>query len=763
MAANSAVSREQMDFWGGMMFMRNSVTPTERKIVWDAVAGYIQQQLMLHKGIRIPTLGSFDVAHTETLVGNKTVSLQRPVFHLARNLGDVQNLENKDDLAGDKELEPLKYAKVAMEASVSRGKVESCILGTTSLLHHCLEKGVSVAFVLKDVGVLLIEGSTVQTRFYLDFLKKVIGKSIKDKATLKALQQLDMVVSRDVPITSLSFSGRVIVFPNFEQTLLHTLLSRDQLKDFGFVPGEDKRDITGLPPIRRSMEGTHPGLPVPARQGSTAKAGEQPGDEEVMEMRQSSGVRKLSVMPGAAAGKKEPVTDPAKGKPVPKGQELKQSDQEAAATERGRGGRGERKDSLSRDGEKKVPLGKEGERRESLGGEKAHLGRDGKKKVPLGKDGERRESTGGEGEKTPLGRDREKKVQLGKERRESLEGEKARLGRDREKVQVGKGGERRESLGRGGEKTPLGRDGENKVKLGKGGERRESLGRKGEKARLGTDGEKKVQLGKERRESLVGEKSHLGRDGENKVKLGKGERRESLGREGEKAPLGRDVEKKVQLGKGGERRESLGRKGEKARLGREGKSKDSHRREEQNTDSSRREGEKKVLRVREKEAKDAAGSEGEKKARPKTGENKVSPRRKGQKKVPLGREGAKFCLKREEVKYLLEREREKRLLCGRGGERAVPAEGTAVLWGGQGRKAPEHKVFIVQQRGAEAAQGLRARPEAFWSVLKEPQRSILAGYRFESSRLLPPLSLQGAPPVLKKREKVSRGPWPWVE
>ncbi|NXA73690.1 CCD81 protein, partial [Thryothorus ludovicianus] len=114
---------------------------------------------------------------------------------------------------GNKQLETLKYAKVATEASVSRRKVESCILGTTSLLHHCLQKGVSVAFVLRDMGVLLMEDSTVQMRFYLDFLEKVIGERIQDRATLKALQQLDMVVSPAVPIASLSFTGRVIVFP----------------------------------------------------------------------------------------------------------------------------------------------------------------------------------------------------------------------------------------------------------------------------------------------------------------------------------------------------------------------------------------------------------------------------------------------------------------------------------------------------------------------------------------------------------------------
>ncbi|NWZ73959.1 CCD81 protein, partial [Acrocephalus arundinaceus] len=106
----------------------------------------------LLQGVRIPTLGSFDVVCTETLVGNKAVILQMPVFHLARNLEGVQNLENKDDVPGGKKLEPLKYAKVAVEASVSRRKAECCILGTTSLLYHCLEKGVSVAFVLRDVG-----------------------------------------------------------------------------------------------------------------------------------------------------------------------------------------------------------------------------------------------------------------------------------------------------------------------------------------------------------------------------------------------------------------------------------------------------------------------------------------------------------------------------------------------------------------------------------------------------------------------------------
>lgn len=43
------------------------------------------------------------MVHTETLVGNRSVILQMPVFHLARNLGGVQSLENKDELPGETE------------------------------------------------------------------------------------------------------------------------------------------------------------------------------------------------------------------------------------------------------------------------------------------------------------------------------------------------------------------------------------------------------------------------------------------------------------------------------------------------------------------------------------------------------------------------------------------------------------------------------------------------------------------------------------
>ncbi|NXJ72996.1 CCD81 protein, partial [Rostratula benghalensis] len=114
-------------------------------------------------------------------------------------------------LPGNKELEPLKYSKVA--TSVPRQKVEDSIQGTTSLLSHCLAKGENVALVLKDVGLLLIEGTKVRMKFYHDFLERLSGKENLEKVVFKVPELLDVMVSPVVPVASLTFSGHVIIFP----------------------------------------------------------------------------------------------------------------------------------------------------------------------------------------------------------------------------------------------------------------------------------------------------------------------------------------------------------------------------------------------------------------------------------------------------------------------------------------------------------------------------------------------------------------------
>ncbi|XP_021269093.1 coiled-coil domain-containing protein 81-like [Numida meleagris] len=158
----------------------------ERVAIWDAVSAYIQEHLLVHKGVWIPTFGSFDTISTDIRTANGTVTLQWPVFHLARNLRAMCHLKSyKESLPAHKEVEPLKYSEVAAAASVSWQRGKACIQSTVYLLSSCLQNGENVAFVLKDIGVLLISGMSFQMKYYYDFLEKVSGKEKLRKVILK--------------------------------------------------------------------------------------------------------------------------------------------------------------------------------------------------------------------------------------------------------------------------------------------------------------------------------------------------------------------------------------------------------------------------------------------------------------------------------------------------------------------------------------------------------------------------------------------------
>ncbi|XP_072193323.1 uncharacterized protein [Excalfactoria chinensis] len=193
----------------------------ERVAVWDAVAAFIREQLLVHKGVWIPTFGSFDIISKEIRTKDRTVTLCWPVFQLARNLIAVHHLKSRrGSLPVDRKVEALKSSQVAAAASVSWKTAQKCIQSTVSLLSSCLQNGKNVAVVLKDVGVLLIDGLTFQMKFYYDFLEQLSGKENFRRAVRKAPSLLDMGVSRVTPVASLVSSGCLVVLPKFPMELV---------------------------------------------------------------------------------------------------------------------------------------------------------------------------------------------------------------------------------------------------------------------------------------------------------------------------------------------------------------------------------------------------------------------------------------------------------------------------------------------------------------------------------------------------------------
>ncbi|XP_066841432.1 uncharacterized protein [Anser cygnoides] len=275
--AQPYVRRTRVRFWDGMRSscLMPNITSKERISVWDAVSVYIQEHLQLRQGVRIPALGSFDIVPRWVKDGNETVIFLMPTFRLARNLVITHNLtDDKEYLPGHKELEPLKVAEVAANACMSQQKVENCIRGTTSLISRCLGKGENIALVLKDVGVLLIEGTRVQMKFYYEFLEKLSGKENLQKAVFKIPHLMDMVVSRVAPLASLTFTGHVIVFPEFEMESMRKTPPQEHYKAWS----KEKKKEGALPLLSQAgRDKAAAGSSLhPAQQGETEKPGEAP-------------------------------------------------------------------------------------------------------------------------------------------------------------------------------------------------------------------------------------------------------------------------------------------------------------------------------------------------------------------------------------------------------------------------------------------------------------------------------------------------------
>ncbi|XP_072217334.1 uncharacterized protein [Excalfactoria chinensis] len=244
----------------------------ERVAVWDAVATFIHEQLLVHKGVWIPTFGSFDTVSKEIVTEDRTVTLCWPVFHLASNLRARHHLKSRrESLPAHRKLELLKCSQVAADASVSRQTAQTCIQSTVSLLSGCLQNGENVAVVLKGVGVLLIDGLSFEMKFYYDFLEKLSGKENFRRAVRKAPSLLDMGVSRATPLASLVFSGCLVVLPKFQMELVPKVLPLIHHKSSGSTSGAQKpRKDETLPPLSKGKKVRFDSTPTYIRRLSSA-------------------------------------------------------------------------------------------------------------------------------------------------------------------------------------------------------------------------------------------------------------------------------------------------------------------------------------------------------------------------------------------------------------------------------------------------------------------------------------------------------------
>ncbi|XP_052528683.1 LOW QUALITY PROTEIN: uncharacterized protein LOC128075734 [Tympanuchus pallidicinctus] len=244
----------------------------ERVAVWDAVAAYIREQLLVHKGVWIPTFGTFDTVSKDIWTETGTMTLQWPVFTLATNLMVAHHLKaRRDSLSGHRKVDPLRYSKAAAGTSLSWKTLRTGIQSTVSLLSGCLQNGEKVAVVLKDIGVLLVDGLTFHMKYYFDFLEQLSGKETFRRAASKAPWLLDMVVSRGAPLASLLLSGCLVVFPTFQMEFVPKPPPAIRRKSSGSLCGrETAKKEAALPPLDQGKTVRFAGRPTIIKRLSTS-------------------------------------------------------------------------------------------------------------------------------------------------------------------------------------------------------------------------------------------------------------------------------------------------------------------------------------------------------------------------------------------------------------------------------------------------------------------------------------------------------------
>lgn len=174
-----------------------ALTQEEVSTIWENVSEFVERQLILHKGVQIPGLGTFTFTRQKLEVGNnKFIQIQRPVFIMAEKLVQIHGLkQNKVYSPGDIPVVPLNFVMISLESPFTRSTVEGCVKETLLFLSRSISIKKNVEFTFKGIGVLLIRDSKVKMRFYKDFLCTVDGSGSLMKALANRPGTVDSVLS----------------------------------------------------------------------------------------------------------------------------------------------------------------------------------------------------------------------------------------------------------------------------------------------------------------------------------------------------------------------------------------------------------------------------------------------------------------------------------------------------------------------------------------------------------------------------------------
>ncbi|XP_065907191.1 coiled-coil domain-containing protein 81-like [Dysidea avara] len=172
--------------------------------VFDIISEYIQQQLSSGKGVNVIGVGTFTLAQTTLDLGNRQITVQRPVFLLSEKLAMTHALQHTKHFVSSKvPVLPINYTALANESPFDRDTIELCIKEVLLALNKYISQQRHVEFVFPGIGKLLIRDSKAKMKFYREFVSNVDGSGeVKRMPTAALHSRLSVMSSESRPPTA---------------------------------------------------------------------------------------------------------------------------------------------------------------------------------------------------------------------------------------------------------------------------------------------------------------------------------------------------------------------------------------------------------------------------------------------------------------------------------------------------------------------------------------------------------------------------------
>ncbi|EDV19943.1 uncharacterized protein TRIADDRAFT_61593 [Trichoplax adhaerens] len=226
--------------------------------IWDNISRFVEQQMLLQKGVSIPGLGTFTFSQKKLdMGGNKYILFQRPIFTISEKFAQSHGIAfTKTYTPGEIPVISLNLSYLSNESPFNRDTIEACVKEVLMALSKSVRANRNIEFTFTGVGRLCIRSKKVKMKFFKEFINCMDGSGHLAQALSNRPFTADSVISP----TKRPGTGNTVILPRLNtpvdkdalapETSRLTPISRRSVTSLGHVSDGRK----SMPIIQEDME-----------------------------------------------------------------------------------------------------------------------------------------------------------------------------------------------------------------------------------------------------------------------------------------------------------------------------------------------------------------------------------------------------------------------------------------------------------------------------------------------------------------------------